>query len=69
MIRVLFLTAAAALAGRAASPRAPVPVALPNDNRVAAGTLTPKEPGRLRLEVRAAGLNGRLFNRVPIRVE
>ena len=30
---------------------------------------TPKEPGRLRLEVRAAGPNGRLFNRIPIRVE
>src|SRR4030095_9538894 len=30
---------------------------------------TPKEPGILRLEVRGGGPNGRLFNRVPIRVD
>ena len=50
MIRVFFLTALAALVGGGASPRPPVPVALPNDNRVTAGTL---EGGILRVTLEA----------------
>ena len=50
MIRVLFLTAAAALVGGAASLPVPVPVALPNDNRVPAGTI---ESGALRVTLEA----------------